>query len=160
MIFLKLSSSQQPSIAPYCLRSSAGSSTLLNSADPPLSGPLIHSLYVFCAVVKPDTSCYPQAFTKLLPIWPCYLYYLKCPVTSSHDNAILDINTQLKGYLPSETFPHPSTRYNQVSHFIKAHLLSTYYVLDWLEGPDGGRGRKQERCDLCFQRDSLLCRCD
>lgn len=105
----------------------------------------------------------PQPFTKLLPFWPCYPYYLECPVTSSRDNAILDINThntQLKCYLPSETFPNPSTRYNQVGHFIKAHLLSTYYVSNWLEGPDGGRGRKQERHELCLQRDSLLCRCE
>lgn len=81
----------------------------------------------------------------------------ECPVTSSHDNAISDINTQLKCYLPSEPFPDPSTRYNPVSHFIKAHLLSNYYVPNWLEGPDGGRGRKQDKKDTIFAFKGTVC---
>lgn len=68
------------------------------------------------------TGCHPKHSPSFLP----FVHTVPTTgsallVTSTSSGAVLDINAQLKCYLPMKPSLIASTRYNQASHFIEAH---------------------------------------
>lgn len=156
MTFPKLDSGQQPSIAPYCLRASAWSPTLspaeLGRCPSSAAGTLCSGQTRQLAVTS--------TFTKLPPRGSCCPHRLQCPPCHLPRQQCHPRHPHTSSNATSPMIPSviPSTRYNQVNHFIVTHLLSTYYVPDWLKVLRMGEGGHKMR-HICLQSDGPLRRC-